>query len=239
MNNIVENKGTKDIVIKTPKQIIELIYDKLKRKPYQTILDIGCHTGDLSRPFKRKKGISIIGVDVLNDSNENIDTFIHQDFLKTTLSDYNIKPDLILCNPPFGTYENTNIPIPELFLEHIFLLFGDNIPLVYIVPNWITDNSKRRMIKFQNYNITKQIQLEKNIFDDVLIHSKILFFNIIFKDKKPLEYLDKRVEKTFQKKKSVAFNKEQIVYINNNIDNFSKEIKLLIKGKYPDFPLSK
>jgi hypothetical protein len=238
MNNIKENKGTKDIVIETPNQISYLIYKKLQRKPYHIILDIGLYGGELSKPFKRKKGITIIGLDILDDKSENFDNFIHEDFLMTTINDYKTKPDLILCNPPFGTYKNTNIPIPELFVDHIFKLFGENIPLVFIVPNWITDNSKRRMLKFQNFNITKQIQLEKNIFNDVLIHSKILFFNILFKDKKPLEYLHKEIRQTYQKKKSVAFNKEQITFINKNIDNFSKEVKLLIKEKYLDFPLN-
>jgi len=237
MNNIKQNKGTKDIVIETPSQVSNLIYQKLKRKPYRVILDIGCYNGELSKSFKRKKDIFIIGIDILDDNSDSYNQFIHKDFLETTKEDYTTMPDLILCNPPFGTYKDTNTPIPELFLDYIFKLFGENIPIVFIVPNWITDNSKRRIVKFQNFNITKQIQLEKNIFSNVLIHSKILFFNILFRDKKPLEYLHTQIKQTFQKKKSVAFNKEQITYINKNISNFSKEVKELIKVRYEDFPL--
>jgi len=79
--------------------------------------------------------------------------------------------------------------------------------------------------------------LHKNAFAGcgVSVEANILYFNIRLKDKTSI--LDvKKIEKK-QKFKTVAFSEAQMVFMKNNIDNFSGTIKKLIKSEYPDFPM--
>lgn len=67
------------------------------------------------------------------------------------------------------------------------------------------------------------------------VESSALFFNI--KTKKSFEFFDYKPPKVIQKTKTVAFTREQVDFVNDNIKNFSGDMKEMIKERYPDFPL--
>lgn len=128
-----------------------------------------------------------------------------------------------------------------LFLEHIFKIFPKTISIVMIVPQWFLLNSNKRMNYLNNLNITKKITLHKGIFHsinpNVSVESSIIYINI--KTNKQYEFLTNKntVKQTKRVFKSIPLRQDQKEFIDNNIHNFSKEIKLLMKEKYPDFPI--
>jgi len=226
-----QSKILKKSVVITPDFVADEIYQNLKRYPIKNILDIGCWNGSLSRPFKKKRNTKITGIDIDNTFENNFDKFIHKDFLKTTAADFEVKPDLILSNPPF------NKNYPYMFLNHIIDLFGNHIPIVFIVGSWFSTTSNKRMEYLNTLNITRKTTLHKNTFKDcgVSIDSNILYFNI--KQKTQIDFLKpKKLEKK-QKFKTIAFSHEQVEYL-KKYDNFSGLMKQLIKNYDKDFPFN-
>jgi len=230
----ITNNLSDNIVI-TPPEVANEIYNTLKRKQIHNILDIGCYRGDLTKPFKKKKNVNIIGIDVLDEYKNNFDYFIHKDFLQTTKDDFkNLNIDLIITNPPFSRNPKTGKLYPLDFLKHIFKLFGDNIPVVIIVPNYFLYNSKKRMDYLNNLNITKITNIHKDVFKGVKVECNILYFNIKTKIKHSFLGPKKEKKRYF---KSIALSQEQYNFIKNNIPNFNKFVKEIIKEKYNKFPL--
>lgn len=79
----------------------------------------------------------------------NFSFFICKDFLKTTMEDFkDYDIDLIVSNPPFSEL------LAFKFMEHSLKLFP-NIGHVFIVPNYILDNSKVRGEKLKNIILLK------------------------------------------------------------------------------------
>lgn len=230
MINISKNDELiKNDIIKTPNDISSFIYDKVKRKPYKNILDVGCFDGSLSKPFKSKKNNYINGVDVVNTFEDKFDNFIFKDYLLCNRDDFK-EIDLIVSNPPFSDL------LAFKFIEHTFKLFGEDIPLICIVPNYILDNSKKRGLELNNYNITKIVKLNQYSFKDVAIHCSIIFFNINFKTKNVYEYYYKKTE-IKGRRRTLYMTQEQEEFLkNNNIKNFSKFVKDSIKTNFKDFP---
>lgn len=242
MNNNSQN--LKDQIVNTPPIISEKIYQDLKRKHIHTVLDIGSAEGALSDPFRRKKSIKIIGNDITDQYSQHYDHFIHQDFLLTTAVDYkDLNIDLILSNPPFQSSKEHNQLYPFLFLEHIFQLFGSSMPVVMIVPQWLLSSSNQRITALRQMNITKTITLHGKIFKtkehNICVESSILYFNI--KTSKSIEFLESKKPSTSVLKqrhfKSITLKANQKEFIEQNFKNFNKEIKELIRAKYPQFPL--
>lgn len=240
MKNNTDNKEKthKKSIVLTPEFVADDIYQTLKRFPFKNILDVGCFDGSMSKYFRRKKNSQIIGLDVVDDYKHKFHTFIHKDFLECTKKDFqDLKIDLIVSNPPFGKNKEYGALYPELFLKKIFELFGDKVPIVLIVGQWFLSNSSARIQYLNTLNMTKNTTLHKNAFAEcgVSVESNVLYFNLKLKDR--LSFLDiKKIEKK-QKFKTVAFSDAQMVYIKDNIDNFSGTIKKLIKSEYPDFPM--
>ena len=242
MNNHSQN--LKDNVVNSPSIISEKIYNDLKRKHIHTILDIGSGAGQLSDPFRRKKNIKIIGNDITNEHQNHYDHFIHKDFLLTTQKDFiGVNADLIMSNPPFQNSKEHNQLYPFLFLEHIFKLFGKHIPVVMIVPQWLLSSSNKRIVELNQMNITKTITLHSKIFrtndNCVSVESSILYFNI--KTAKSIEFLERKKQYSTPTNsrhfKSISLKTNQKEFIEKNFKNFNKEIKELIREKYPEFPL--
>ena len=231
MYNTAKNTLIKDSTIQTPKELAEFIYKKINRKPYKNILDIGANDGALSRPFKSKKNISIIGLDINNEYEANFDKFIYKDFLDTSREDYKgLDIDLIISNPPFDKL------LSWKFIKHSKELFGD-IPMVFIVPEYILNNSKNRAIELEQYNITKIVKLNQNTFENVAIHCSVIFININFKSTKLFEYYYPKRE-VKGRVRTLYFTKEQEEFLKKNrISNFTKYIKELIKRDNQDFPM--
>ena len=238
-NDEKTRKKISNNVVETPKDLSIYIYKKLYRKSFKNILDIGCFKGNLSTPFSKIKNTKIIGIDVINDYKDKFDFFIYKDFLDTTKEDYkDLNIDLILCNPPFHSCNKTQKLYPMLFLEHIFKIFGKNIPLVFIVPSYFIYNSKKRMKILEQYNITHNINLHKTVFNEsgVTVECNVLFFNI--KQKKSESFYISQQQKKQRTFYTIALNKKQSKFIEDlNINNFNKFIKELIKSKYDDFEI--
>ena len=240
MNN-KDNKNNSTIskksVVLTPDFVAKNIYDNVKRFPFKKVLDVGCFNGNLSKFFGRKKNVELIGLDIDDEYKDNFDKFLHLDFINCKKEDFDFKPDLILTNPPFGRNQEFNALYPDLFLKKIFELWGKNIPVIMIAGHWFLSNSSSRIEFLNSCNITKTTTLHKRTFEncDVSVEASILYFNI--KQKIKYDILDvQKVEKK-QQFKTVAFSHKQIDYISNNIENFSGEVKNLLKEKYKDFPI--
>ena len=242
MNNNSQN--LKDQTVNTPSIVSEKIYQDLKRKHIHTILDIGSGEGALSDPFRRKKNIKIIGNDITDENRPHYDHFIHKDFLQTTKEDYqDLNIDLIVSNPPFQSSKEHNELYPFLFLEHIFKLFGSSMPVVMIVPQWLLSSSDKRITALQQMNITKTITLHGRVFktdsNNISVESSVLYFNI--KTRKSIEFLESKKPSTSVLKsrhfKSITLKANQKEFIEQNFKNFNKEIKEIIREKYPLFPL--
>jgi len=234
-----KNKKIKKSTVLTPDFVAKNIYDNVKRYPFKNILDIGCFDGSLSKYFTKKHNSKIIGLDIDEEFKENFDLFIHKDFLKCTKKDFeHIKIDLILTNPPFGRNKEYGDLYPNLFIKKIFEIFGKTMPVIMISGHWFLSNSNNRMSFLNGANITKITTLHKNTFVncEVSVESDIIYFNI--KQKINNDFLEfEKPKKPQQKFKTIALNKKQIEFINNNIKNFSGEIKKLLKEKYEDFPI--
>lgn len=212
----------KDTIIETPLQLSKFIYNKVKRKGFKQVLDIGSHKGNLSKYFK-----NVIGLDIEDTYKDNFNDFICKDFLNTTKEDFqNLTIDLIVSNPPF------NDLLVFKFMEHAKKIF-ENIPQIYIVPNYILDNSKTRGEKLKEYNITKIVKLDPHLFkaSGVAIHCSLIFLNLNFKDKKAFDYfyLEKEIK---GKRRTIYLTKEEEEILKKlKITNFSRFVKEMIIEK--------
>ena len=232
-------KSIKKSVVITPDYVAKNIYENVKRYPFKNILDIGAWNGALSKPFTKKHNSQIIGLDITDEFSHKFDTFIHKDFLEATKEDFKgLNIDLVLTNSPFGKNKQHGDLYPNLFLKKIFELFGETMPVIMIVGHWFVSNSNDRIHYLNSANITKKTTLHKRTFKEcgVNVEADILYFNI--KQKVPIDFLDAvNPQPKKQRFKTVAFSDAQMVYIKENISNFSGEIKELISSKYVDFPI--
>lgn len=212
----------KDTIIETPLQLSKFLYNKVKRKGFKQVLDIGSHKGNLSKYFK-----NVVGLDIEDTYKDNFNDFICKDFLNTTKEDFqNLTIDLIVSNPPF------NDLLAFKFMEHAKKIF-ENIPQIYIVPNYILDNSKTRGEKLKEYNITKIVKLDPHLFkaSGVAIHCSLIFLNLNFKDKKAFDYfyLEKKIK---GKRRTIYLTQEEEEILKKlKITNFSRFVKDMIIEK--------
>ena len=212
----------KDTIIETPLQLSKFLYNKVKRKGFKQVLDIGSHKGNLSKYFK-----NVVGLDIEDTYKDNFNDFICKDFLHTTKEDFqNLTIDLIVSNPPF------NDLLAFKFMEHAKKIF-ENIPQIYIVPNYILDNSKTRGEKLKEYNITKIVKLDPHLFkaSGVAIHCSLIFLNLNFKDKKAFDYF--YLEKEIKGKRRTIYltQEEEEILKKLKITNFSRFVKDMIIEK--------
>ena len=212
----------KDTIIETPLQLSKFIYNKVKRKGFKQVLDIGSHKGNLSKYFK-----NVVGLDIEDTYKDNFNDFICKDFLNTTKEDFqNLTIDLIVSNPPF------NDLLAFKFMEHAKKIF-ENIPQIYIVPNYILDNSKTRGEKLKEYNITKIVKLDPHLFkaSGVAIHCSLIFLNLNFKDKKAFDYFYLKKEIKGKRRTIYLTQEEEEILKKLKITNFSRFVKDMIIEK--------
>jgi predicted RNA methylase len=233
----------KDSIVETPKILAEDIYNTLKRKPFKNILDIGAFKGKLSNPFTKKTNTKIIGIDVIDDYKDSFDKFILKDYLELTKKDIEgLNIDLIISNPPFGKHLEHGELYPHLFIKKTIELFGENIPMVFIVPQWYLSNSKKRMDDLNKLNITKITYIHKNIFnlenENIIVEASAVYINIKTHKKHTFLSFDKNKVKVKKKRiyKSITLTEEQDLFLKNNVNNFNKYIKELISKDFKDFP---
>ena len=131
----------KNSVVRTPLWLAQCIKDNIEHvlTPATTIYDIGCDIGNLSMVYTQKR----IGFDI-----RDIDTypgyFHNVNFLNynpgTTPS--NKGDTLILSNPPFNDTDRVygKRLLPELFLKHIFKVFGNKAKVIMFAPMGLLKN---------------------------------------------------------------------------------------------------
>ena len=68
MYDISDCDFKKDDVIDTPLQLAKFIYNKVKRKAFKNVLDVGSSSGNLTYYFKNKIGLDIEDLKVKNFS---------------------------------------------------------------------------------------------------------------------------------------------------------------------------
>ena len=169
----------KSNVVYTPSELSNFIYDILKDKEYEIVLDPAIGTGALTDIFYENNYI-ILGSDI-EYSKPNCHEFIESDIDHNDFEFDNV-PDLILMNPPFNGASGRRL-FPEVFLRKIFEKYGYDIPVVMITgDNFLNNNrfkSKRRKWMIENnIEITSIITLPLDTFEDVLFNTQVLFFNI-------------------------------------------------------------
>lgn len=172
------NKNEKSSTIYTPDYLVKQIWKIIKQSEIDiyNLLDPSVGTGALIDGFESYT----FGVDI-EDHNLNLKHFIQKKFEETTETNFEgYHPDLVICNPPFNGHPSRKL-YPEVFLRHIVELFG-NVPIVMIAPPTLRLNqrkaSKRWRFMRDNVKITSILTLPIDIYEDVLFHSEVLFFNI-------------------------------------------------------------
>lgn len=172
------NLKPKSSTIYTPKEVSQFIFELLQDKVKSgLILDPCSGQGSLLEPWK-KANYPVYGVDY--SYHKSVDYI--RNFLDSKRTEFEVKPQLILCNPPFNGYGKQLGS--EVWLAKIIELFGKDIPLVLFAPIGFRLNltlESKRHEKFDNGTyppICSSITLPKNIFKDIIFHSEILIFNI-------------------------------------------------------------
>jgi len=172
------HKNKKNSTVYTPPGVARFLFDLLKDEEwYPLILDPAIGTGILTMPWF-DTGHTIWGCDI-EQQTECVHEFVLSKFEN---AQWKGAPDLVLCNPPFNGAPGKRL-YPEVFLEHIFNLFGVNQPVALFVPMGFRLNqrikSKRwRRVRDRGAEITSIISLPLDIFKGVEFHSEILIFNI-------------------------------------------------------------
>jgi type I restriction enzyme M protein len=202
-------QNPKDSSVMTPKGVADflylLTYHLFVNVDDFIVLDPCCGSGNLLAPFKHKT--ETIGIDLESQQFEvPPDLFVKHNFLDIEKgkvypaigeeSDYDLildKPGLVLCNPPFNTYEDNRTwmkehnlgkaLLPEVFADKIFELYGDDVRLILFVPmgmrlNQRTFSKRWRKMRDKYPDISSIISLPLNIFPNVEFHNEILIFNI-------------------------------------------------------------
>lgn len=189
--------------IATPLPVAEFICETAVESEYlkkRSVWDIGCGSGNLSRPFK-KRGFPTIGIDVYDHPDRmGVDTFIQCDFLKSGPSEiveaatetgtksavdrHYGREGLVICNPPFNTSgKRTGKLLPELYLFHILEVFGNEVPIVLFAPMGMLLNQRLRSSRWKRLRdnapeITSIVSLPLDVFPDVEFHNLVLLFNM-------------------------------------------------------------
>ena len=188
-NNFFEKP--KSSTIYTPAFLVEQIWDIVNESGIEikSILDPSVGSGAL---VKGKESITF-GIDI-EDKSLPLRRFLCKKFEDTTENDFEGEDfDLVICNPPFNGHPSRKL-YPEVFLRHITMAFGD-IPIVLITPPTLLSNQRIKSSRWkwirENVEISSILTLPIDIFEDVLVHSHVIFFNFPRKNIKPHYFLKK------------------------------------------------
>jgi type I restriction enzyme M protein len=190
------HKNTKNSTVKTPLKLASQLFDIIHRQCLKSccdhvIFDPCVGDGAMIEYFKRIEGYFILGVDRVDWG--GCDAFYKGNFLEMEKGDFEYKPDYVLMNPPFNRDEKNkewlkrnklgNALIPELFLDHVFKLWGPRTKVVMIAPMGFLFNQREGSKRWQKYRdskaqITSFMPLPLDVFEGVEFHSGVLFWNI-------------------------------------------------------------
>jgi hypothetical protein len=181
-NNYHENK--KSSTIYTPTSVAKFLFDLLHDKigdgsVRSNIFDPAIGTGRLTDPWA---GVAnIVGCDIHNQG--PADCYLFEcDFEQFTVEriPFSFTPRLVLCNPPFNGKKKL---YPEVFLRHIFELWGIKQPTVLFCPMGMLLNQRKKSKRWRwlrdcGADLSSIISLPLDIFDGVEFHNEILIFNV-------------------------------------------------------------
>ncbi len=180
-NNYHENK--KKSTIYTPVGVAQfllgILYPRIVHiDPYEyLIFDPAIGTGRLTDPWYNA-GCNVRGCDIV-DQGAQCYEFDEYSFESRQ---YKWRPDLVLCNPPFNGASGRKL-YPEVFLRHIFDLFGSTQPVVLFVPMGFMLNQRKKSKRWRwlrdcGARITSIVSLPLDIFEGVEFHAEIVIFNV-------------------------------------------------------------
>lgn len=195
------SKKRKKSTIETPLYLADYIFKLVLGHigTFQTkyCIDVGCHHGNLSLPFK-KAGMNCLGYD--NKTVKYHSTFCRKDFLQIKSLPAKLQHGIVVCNPPFNISKSpvpesikkcakhfkikTSPLLPELFLRKIFEKFGVSMPVVFIAPMGLIKNQRMKSSRWKwlrdcGAEISGELELPIDAFGQgILVHSSVLFFNI-------------------------------------------------------------
>jgi type I restriction enzyme M protein len=179
------HKNPKDNAIYTPPGVARFLFDILhEAKPFAgrnladlIILDPAIGKGNLVAPWF-DAGCHIVGCDVTN-----IGLLCHRYYQGRFEDQTDLpRPDLVCTNPPFNGAPGKQL-YPEVFLRHIFHLWGPKMPTVMFVPMGLRLNQRCKSTRFRwlrdcGTRITSIVSLPLDIFPGVEFHAEILIFNV-------------------------------------------------------------
>lgn len=170
--------------IQTPLFVARFLHKILKHLKPTAVLDPAVGEGNLLIPW-RETAITL-GVDTDEDrvhiatTVNKISSGITMPFENTTREDYPVKPELVMCNPPWNRHWN-NLNYPEVFLQKIVELFGNKIPICLLCPmglrlNQTAGSPRKRWIK-NTLEINSIISCPRDLYPETEFHSEIILFN--------------------------------------------------------------
>ena len=188
-NNFYDNQ--KRSTIYTPQRLSQFLFDLVKDQiePTGLVLDPCVGGGSLLAPFAAA-GFRTIGIDITDQGWP--DTHL-RNYLDVEPGEYP-KPALVIANPPFNVEAKTKMImkaeygarplLPEVWLKKTVSLFGGDVPMVMFAPYGLRLNQTINSRRWQAFltgafpPICSILSLPKDIYQDVLFHSEVLFFNI-------------------------------------------------------------
>ena len=183
------NKNPKNSTIYTPVAVAQFLFDTLHaplRRKFDArhilrVFDPAIGSGRLTDPWYRK-GCHVIGCDIHANGNTLKRHELYTGRFEDITWNGRHSPDLVLCNPPFNGCTGRQL-YPAVFLEHIFKLFGSQIPTVMFVPMGFRLNQRKKSKRFRcvrdcGAEIASIITLPLDIFESVEFHSEVLVFNV-------------------------------------------------------------
>ena len=184
------HKNEKNSTIYTPVDVAQFLFDILEKpmrrsiRPQLIVFDPAIGSGRLTDPWFAAGDFVIgfvIGCDIIRDPKCKAREFIKGKF--EDIDEWNLAtPDLVLCNSPFNGAPGKRL-YPEVFLEHIFALFGVKVPVVLFAPMGCRLNQRRKSKRWRwlrdcGASITSIVSLPLDTFEGVEFHAEILIFNV-------------------------------------------------------------
>lgn len=178
-NNYHDNPKSNSIA--TPKGVSQFLFDILHRDEYLSIFDPAIGGGRLTAPWY-EAGCEINGCDVAPRLPKGTYGTIRKGRFEDMTVDMFDRPDLVVCNPPFNGAPGKQL-YPEVFLNHIFELWGPRIPTVMFTPMGFRLNQRRksarwRWLRDSRARLKSIVALPLDVFPNVEFHAEILIFNV-------------------------------------------------------------
>lgn len=189
-NNFYKNE--KKATVATPDYVSDFLFSILRPhiRKSGVIVDPCVGAGSLLKPWK-SHGYKTLGIDI---EHQGFPKTVVKNYLEIGKGDLQVKPALVIMNPPFNIDGKTKDYIkkhyggrpllPEVWLQKAIELFGASVPVAMFTPYGFrlnqTDSSTRwrRFIEGVYPEITSIVSLPKDVFEGILFHSEVLIFNL-------------------------------------------------------------